>query len=169
MLSHYPAHQFIRMLAASRAAAVTLALALCGSAAIAESSMAPGGGKASAQLNLRIIVPPVMQLEANQHPLQMVADDLDRGMHRAEQRLVVFSNLRRGLCMQLRLALPQVSGWQVQVADPASASLTPLGGDSYRLCTQRIGRTAIALVHRFEARGQTQPLPWPVQTDLHAI
>lgn len=135
----------------------------------ADTARAEPGSKASAHLNFRILVPAVAQLESNQHPLQTVADDLDRGMHRAEQRLVVFSNLRRGLCMQLRLALPQVSGWQVQVADPASASLTPLGGDGYRLCTQRIGRTAIALVHRFEARGQTQPLPWPVQTDLHAI
>lgn len=135
----------------------------------ADTDRAEPGSKASAHLNFRVLVPAVAQLEANQHPLQMVADDLDRGTHRAEQRLIVFSNLRRGLCMQLRLALPQVSGWQVQVADPASASLTPLGGDGYRLCTQRIGRTAIALVHRFEAHGQTQPLPWPVQTELHAI
>ena len=135
----------------------------------ADTARAEPGSKASAHLNFRILVPAVAQLELNQHPLQTVADDLDRGMHRAEQRLVVFSNLRRGLCMQLRLALPQVSGWQVQVADPASASLTPLGGDGYRLCTQRIGRTAIALVHRFEAHGQAQPLPWPVQTELHAI
>ena len=120
-------------------------------------------------LDFRIHVPAVARLETNQHPLQLVADDRDLGMHRAEQNLVVFSNLKRGLCMQLRLALPQVSGWQVQLADPASASLTALGSDSYRLCTQRIGRTSIALVHRFAATGQVQPMPWPVQTDLHAI
>lgn len=132
-------------------------------------SRADPAAKAGAHLNFRILVPVVARLETNQHPLQVVAADLDQGTLRAEQHLVVFSNLRRGLCMQLRLALPQVSGWQVQLADPASASLTAQGGDTYRLCTQRIGRTAIALVHRFEAGGQTQPLPWPVQTDLHAI
>lgn len=159
----------LRRLASLPALLVAAALLLGSPGAWAESTQAAGDPKASAQLNFRINIPAVLRLELNQHPLHIHTRPGEPAPELAKQQLVMYSNLRGGACVQLRLTQPQVQQWDVQLADPESASLVPAGDGSYRLCTQRIGRSSIALVHRFDATSPLGALPWPVQTDLSAI
>lgn len=122
---------------------------------------------ASASLNFRIIIPAVMRVMENSHPLQLTASA--DGALNAEQRLVVLSNLKRGFCVNLRLAAPGVDRWQLHTPPASGVSLSP-AGDGYRVCSGRAGRYTLVLQHQFgvNAPGQ-QAMRWPVQTDISAI
>ena len=127
----------------------TACLLLAGAALLpasgqAESRFAPPGQGASASLNIRIVIPAVMQVLENSHPAEFDGDQP------VEQRLVVLSNMRHGFCASLRLS------------DPAVA-------DGYRLCTRQPGRYTLRLRHAFGTGTQQAVLAWPVQTELMAL
>lgn len=131
-------------------------------------------GGASASIDIRIVVPAVMQVIENSHPAQlgMAAD----GRWSAQQKLVVHSTMKRGFCVSLRLAEPQVGGWQLETAQQGGTTLTPVA-DGYRLCTSRPGRHTLMLQHAFAAAPGAAGLPaglppslnWPVRTDVTAL
>ena len=135
-------------------------------------------GGASASIDIRIVVPAVMQVLENSHPSQLGAA-VD-GRWTAQQTLVVHSTMKRGFCVSLRLAAPQVAGWRLDTAQQGGTTLTPVA-DGYRLCTSRPGRHTLTLQHAFaSAPGSANPpsadlsglppsLSWPVRTDVTAL
>ncbi|MGE0350780.1 hypothetical protein [Hydrogenophaga sp.] len=145
------------------------ALVLAPSTSIGESVLA-STGKASATLELRIIIPPVMQVLENSHPLRMDAEA--SGDWSAEQRLVVVSNMKRGFCVTLRMSAPEVEAWRLNTPKTGGVTLNPVS-DGYRLCAPRPGRYTLLLQHEFAAattqRTNTGALRWPVQTDITAL
>lgn len=145
----------------------TLALLLAPLPAAADSGLVVGSGNASATLNFRIVIPPVMRVLENSHPDQLAVDA--SGVPSAQQRLVVVSNMKGGFCVTLRQTDPHLSGWKLQTAQDSGVSLSPVA-DGYRLCTARAGRTTLLLQHQFNAsETATTALRWPVQTDLMAL
>ena len=134
-----------------------------------DSMLVTGGDSAgaSASLNFRIVIPPVIRVMENSHPLQLMASA--DGALSAEQRLVVLSNMKRGFCVTLRLATPGVDRWQLDTPSASGVSLSP-AGDGYRVCGTRPGRYTLGLRHEFGVNTPvTQALHWPVQTDISAI
>lgn len=124
-------------------------------------------GKAGAALDIRIIIPPVMQLLENSHPQQL--DSFADGKVSAQQRLVVLSNMRGGFCVSLRRAAPQLGSWELQTAPQSGIQLTP-AADGYSLCGTRPGRYTVLLQHHFGTSDRSATaLRWPVQTDISAI
>lgn len=123
---------------------------------------------ASATLNFRIVIPPMMKIMENSHPPQLDAGT--DGALSAEQRLVVLSNLKRGFCVTLRLARSDLGTWRMDTADDNGVSLSPVS-DGYRLCSARPGRYTLVLRHRFDGvdTGQQALRDWPVHTDITAI
>lgn len=123
---------------------------------------------ASASLDIRIIVPPVMRVLENSHPAQMAP--LLGGDWSAEQRLVVLSTMKRGFCVNLHMKTPEVNAWRLKTEQTGGVTLNPVN-DGYRLCTPRAGRYTLLLQHDFGASGKStmQTLRWPVQTDISAI
>lgn len=125
-------------------------------------------GNASAALDFRIIIPPIMRVLENTHPAQLDAES--GGDWSAQQRLVVVSNMKRGFCVTLRMNHPQVGAWRVNAAQTDGVQLTPVS-DGYRLCAPRAGRYTLLLDHEFDP-AQTAAggaLRWPVQTDITAL
>lgn len=143
-------------------AMAALALLLAPAPGAAEAMLATGGGNASASLNFRIVIPPVMRVIENSHPAQ-----IDGGQP-VEQRLVVLSNLKHGFCASLRLSDPAVAGWRLQTDEVGGVTLQPMA-DGYRLCASRPGRYTLRLQHDFGAVGTQAALTWPVQTELMAL
>lgn len=150
-------------------------LLVCVSASLVLLAPAPGmgeglvvsQGKAGAALDIRIIIPPVMQLLENSHPLQL--DSLTNGKVSAQQRLVVLSNMRGGFCVSLRRAAPQLGSWELQTTPQNGIQLSP-AADGYTLCGTRPGRYTVLLQHHFGTSDSTaNALRWPVQTDISAI
>lgn len=137
-----------------------LTLLLAPAPGAAEAMLAAAGGSASASLNFRIVIPPVMQVMENSHPSQIGGDQP------VEQRLVVLSNLRHGFCASLRLSDPAVMGWRLQTHPGSGVTVQPLA-DGYRLCASGPGRYTLRLQHDFSA--QQQATAWPVQTELMAL
>lgn len=129
----------------------------------AESQFAPPGQGASASLNIRIIIPAVMQVLENSHPALLESDQP------AEQRLVVLSNMRHGFCVTLRQTEPQPIGWRLQNASDEPGVELSAVADGYRLCTHRPGRYSLRLRHEFGASAQQAALAWPVRTELTAL
>ncbi|MBA4264006.1 MAG: hypothetical protein C0453_02900 [Comamonadaceae bacterium] len=123
---------------------------------------------ASASVDIRIIVPPVMQVLENSHPMQL-GEPVD-GQWSAQQKLVVMSTMKRGFCVTLRLATPQVDGWQLNALQEGGATLRAVA-DGYRLCTDRAGRYTLLLQHAFATENPLagDALRWPVRTDLTAL
>jgi hypothetical protein len=146
--------------------ALVLPLLLAPLPAAADSSLVVGGGNASATLNFRIVIPPVMRVLENHHPSELQPDAA--GELGGQQRLVVVSNMRRGFCVGLRAAEPQRAGWQLSTANTGGVTLTPVA-DGYRLCTAGPGRYTLLLEHRFTTSGEQWARRWPVQTDLMAM
>lgn len=149
----------------SLACSLTLLL-LAPSTGLAEGGFAPPGGKASASLDFRIIIPPIMRVLENSHPSELLADA--NGTLSGQQRLVVMSNMKRGFCVTLRLAQPQTAGWNlINAGEQGGVTLEPVA-DGYRLCTARPGRYTLLLQHEFTsaAPGVQTAVRWPVQTDL---
>lgn len=147
----------------------SLALVAVPTPSLADSLLVTGGDTAgaSASLHFRIVIPPMMKVMENSHPLQLTAGA--HGDLSAEQRLVVLSTMKRGFCVTLRLATPGVDRWQLHTPPAHGVSLTPLE-DGYRICSARAGRYTLVLQHRFGVNtpGQ-QAMRWPVQTDFSAI
>lgn len=124
-------------------------------------------GKAGASLDFRIIIPPIMRVLENSHPQQL--DTSSGGETSAEQRLVVQSNMKRGFCVSLRRAAPQLGTWELQTAPQSGVELSPVA-DGYRLCGTRPGHYTVVLQHRFgTGDSRANALNWPVQTDISAI
>jgi len=129
----------------------------------AEAALTTGGGPASASLNIRLVIPPVMRVIENSHPLAI------DGPQPVEQRLVVLSNLRQGFCASLRLSDPHVTGWQLRTDEVGGVTLQPVAG-GYRLCASRPGRYALRLQHDFSSPATpATAMAWPVQTELMAL
>lgn len=139
-----------------------LALLLAPVPGAADATPASEGGKASASLSFRVVIPPVMRVIENSHPTQ-----IDGGQP-VEQRLVVLSNLKNGFCASLRLSDPAVAGWRLQTDEVGGVTLQPMA-DGYRLCASRPGRYTLRLQHAFDAVAPQAALTWPVQTDLFAL
>ena len=145
---------------------LTLAVCLSTPLALAESGFAPPNGKASAALDFRIIIPPVMRVLENSHPSELMPDAA--GALSGQQRLVVVSNMKRGFCVSLRMAEPQRAGWQLSTASDQNVTLIPVA-DGYRLCAAAPGHYTLLLDHRFVSPGDQLARRWPVQTDLTTI
>jgi hypothetical protein len=144
----------------------TLALLLAPLPAAADSNLVVGSGNASATLNFRIVIPPVMRVLENSHPDKLAVDA--SGLPSAQQRLVVVSNMKGGFCVTLRQTDQHLSGWKLQTAQDSGVSLSPVP-DGYRLCTARAGRTTLLLEHQFDTTVRIADLRWPVQTELMAL
>ncbi|MGQ3003359.1 MAG: hypothetical protein ACT6UH_20910 [Hydrogenophaga sp.] len=141
------------------------ALMLVPATSIGESVLVPQG-KAGASLDFRIVIPPIMRVIENSHP--QLLDTAD-GKASAEQRLVVMSNMKRGFCVSLRRAAPQLGTWELQTAPQSGVQLSPVA-DGYRLCGTRPGQYTVLLQHRFgTGDSRANALHWPVQTDISAI
>lgn len=144
----------------------TSALLLIPSTSIGESVLL-SPGKASAALDFRIIIPPMMQVLENSHPQQL--DTFTDGEASAQQRLVVVSNMKRGFCVSLRRAAAQPGTWEVQTAPQRGIHFSPVA-NGYRLCGTRPGRYTVLLQHRFGSSDRSaNAFNWPVQTDISAI
>lgn len=139
---------------------LALGLVLAPMPATAEGAWTAGDGNASARLNIRIVIPPVMRVLENSHPPQI------DGTQPVEQRLVVLSNLRNGFCASLRLTDPRLGDWQLHTDATGGVTLQAQAG-GYRLCTSRPGRYTLRLQHDFGT--QRNALVWPVQTELMAL
>ncbi len=131
-------------------------------------SQAVNQHRASASIDIRIVVPPIMRVLENSHPSQLVP--AVGGDWSAEQRLVVLSTMKRGFCVTLRMNTSDVEAWRLQTEQSGGITLNPVS-DGYRLCTPRPGRYTLLLQHEFEAsgNGDMQSLRWPVQTDITAL
>jgi len=156
-----------------RSATVTaltaLGLLLAPVTGLSESVLVTGGENrgASATLNFRIVIPPVMRVLENSHPQQI--DPEADGSRNALQKLVVMSNLKRGFCVTLRRADPALDGWQLSTAPQSGVQISPVA-DGYRLCSVRPGRYTLLLQHQFgSSPASNSALNWPIQTDLTAI
>ena len=131
----------------------------------AEARWAPPGGSASAGLNFRVIIPPVLQVLENRPAPRLQAEGA--GAWLGQQRLVVVSNLRQGFCAHLRGSVgTDTAGWTLR-ALPPSGVLTERVADGWRVCTLRAGRHQLELEHRFQTGG-VEPV-WPVSTDITAL
>ena len=150
------------------AALMAAGLLLSPATGMSESGLGGASRPASAALDFRIIIPPVMQLLENSHPSRL--DLPSNGSLSAQQKLVVVSNMKRGFCVTMRVDAPEVDGWRLQAAQQGGITLLELT-DGYRLCTARPGRYTLLLQHEFDAApGRTQDaLVWPVQTDITAL
>jgi hypothetical protein len=162
---------------ASQAWFCSASLALIGSLLLAwpapsqaEASFAGASGKASAAINFRIVIPPVMRVLENSHPAQL-QPSADGSALSGEQRIVVVSNMKHGFCVALRQNDPQLSGWQLQTsAQEGGTTLTP-STDGYRLCATRPGRYTLLIQHAFAppSLASANAPSWPVQTEIMAI
>ena len=142
------------------------ALLLAPAQGIGESLMVTQGSS-SASLDFRIIIPPIMRVLENSHPVEL--DPVLGGDWSAEQRLVVLSTMKRGFCITLRMNTPEVDAWRLKTEQTGGITLSPVN-DGYRLCTPRAGRYTLLLQHDFEAaRNTSGSLRWPVQTDITAL
>ena len=150
--------------------AVSLGLVLAPLATQAESQMVSGDSpSASASVHIRVVIPPVMRVMENSHPL-VLERPADGGALSAEQHLVVLSNMRQGFCVNLRMAAPGVEQWQLSASADSGVTLQPTG-DGYRVCGPRPGRYNVVLRHQFDFSPATQQSAqgWPVMTDITAI
>lgn len=131
-------------------------------------------GNASAALDFRIIIPPIMRVLENSHPVSLEAEA--SGDWSAQQRLVVMSNMKRGFCVTLRMSAPEVDAWRLRAVKGDGLNFSEVD-EGYRLCAPRAGRYTLLLDHQFNAAHRADPgtttsnnaLPWPVQTDITAL
>jgi len=134
---------------------------------MSESGLGGASRPASAALDFRIVIPPVMQVLENSHPRQLEA--FAAGEASALQRLVVVSNLKRGFCVSLQQDAAPPGTWEVQTA-PQSGMQLSLVANGYRLCGSKPGRYTVLIQHRFRSSdASVNALNWPVRTDISAI
>ncbi len=163
-MSHFTTHP-MRL----PATLLAVGLLLTPAAGMSESALGSLSRPASAALDFRIVIPPVMQLLENSHPV-LLAPQGD-GDWSAEQKLVVVSNLKRGFCVSLRVRAPEVDEWRLQTVQADGVTLTSVA-DGYRVCAPQAGQYTLLLQHEFDAATQKAghgELRWPVQTDISAL
>lgn len=149
------------------AALLATGLLLSPATGMSESGLGGATRPASAALDFRIVIPPVMQVLENSHPRQL--DIFAGGEANALQRLVVVSNMKRGFCVSLRHDAAPLGTWEVQTAPQSGMKLSPVA-NGYRLCGSQPGRYTLLIQHRFRSSdGSINALNWPVQTDISAI
>lgn len=123
-------------------------------------------GTSSAALDFQVIIPQVLRILENSHPMALPPPDRQTSRISALQRLVLVSTLRGGFCMDLQMAGQQLSDWQVQISTGTGTWLQRASG-GWQLCTARAGRYDVALQHDFNAVGSTdQTRGWPVLVSL---
>lgn len=126
----------------------------------------------SARLKITVVIHPVVQILENSHPVSLTFAGEKASRTSAVQHVVLISNLRHGICMELHLAQTLVSAWHMRLRGHASVLVEELG-DGYRLCVRHPGRHEMALEHEFmlkdaspqRARADTA-LDWPVYLSL---
>lgn len=126
-------------------------------------------GKTSAAQEFRIVIPGVLLVLENRHPVSLIATA--DGDWSAQQQLVVASNMRRGFCVTLRVSDPEVQAWRLHTPQARGITLDTVQ-DGYRVCTSRPGHYTLLLHHEFDAtakRPTTGALRWPVKTDITAL
>lgn len=136
-----------------------LALALLSPGlAQSESAIARNGHSASAQVNIRVSIPPVVHLLENHHPLVLPPEP---GAITAQQRIVLHTNVRQGACVELWNAAERTTAWDVRPIGGEPVSVQAFSG-GWRLCTMRPGTHTVLIEHRFgpDAAGR-----WPLRTD----
>lgn len=126
------------------------------------------GKPVSAALSITIVIPAVLRILENTHPLSLPPADALTARTSVVQRMVLLSTLGKGFCMDLRLDRQQIADWQLRVSGSAGAWLEPAAA-GYRLCAARAGRYELALQHDFALTekdqgpaGLTKVLDWPV-------
>lgn len=126
-----------------------------------ETSMASHGRSASAQVNIRVWVPPVANILQNTH-----AASLPRQPHQgpisSTQRIVLHTNVRQGACVQLSAVALDPASWRLRsLGDEPLAIERRAGG--WRLCTLRHGTHTLFIEHEFGAEAAGR---WPLQTGV---
>jgi hypothetical protein len=162
-----------RLARAGRAVAAALAGLLWG--AVQAQPAAAG----QATLDLRITIPPVLQLLEHRHPARLSRDL--QGRLQGEQTLVLLTNLRRGACVQLRQHAQAATlglQWLAQGLELGGATLQA-DGDQWRVCAAGPGRHLLRLQHAFvpaaagaaaSASATVEDSPaWPLQADVVAL
>ena len=130
------------------------------------------GRPASAALNITIVIPAVLRILENTHPLSLEPADALTARTSALQRMVLVSTLGKGFCMGLQLNQPQIKEWQLRISGSAGAWVEPVAS-GYKLCAARAGRYEVALQHDFALKEKGQQLAsppsavdWPVNISL---
>lgn len=129
--------------------------------AAAESLLATGGQVASARLTLRVVIPAMVRLQEDSHPLELAP-----GI--AKQKLVIQTNLKHGFCAALSVDNNDFAGWQLRVASGDGVWLQSTQ-EGYRLCSKGPGHHTVYLEHQFDIAPTMTPRPWPVRTELASI
>lgn len=106
------------------------------------------GQPVSAALNITIVIPAVLRVLENTHPLSLPPADTLTARTSVVQRMVLVSTLGKGFCMDLLLNRQQIADWQLSVSGSAGIWLEP-AASGYRLCAARAGRYELALQHDF--------------------
>lgn len=135
----------------------------------ASSSIAFNGKSASASVNIRIVVPPMVRILGDSHP-QELAIAQGRPIE-ALQKLTISTNVARGFCLQLQSTQKSEAGWQLQQLDGDKVSITPSQG-GYRVCGGRNGAYTLVLKHAFSITENNENLAmmaWPVHAELHTL
>lgn len=168
-----PCFNLQRFLAVKTWMALCLVTMLVSSPAdAANESFSAASVSMSARIKITVVIPPVVQILENKHPVTLTFAGEKASRSSAVQHVVLISNLRNGICVELRLAQPQVSAWQMHLSGNANV-LVEEAGDGYRLCVRRPGRYEMTLEHEFMlkdaavlmARADTA-LDWPVYLNL---
>jgi hypothetical protein len=154
--------------------AITLCtVALCNPpSALAREALSTDGRPANTAISFAIVIPAVLRILENNHPLLLpIADSPDAHIS-VSQRLVLVSTLGKGFCMELQLRQQQLTDWQLRVSGSGGGGvrIEPSTG-GYRLCVGRAGRYELALQHDFtlKERARASPaaaLDWPVHVSL---
>jgi hypothetical protein len=148
-----------------------LTIALCSPAsALTREALSTDSHPASTAISFAIVIPAVLRILENSHPLSLPVADTPDAHISVSQRLVLLSTLGKGFCMELQLSQPQLTDWQLRVSGSAGVRIEPSAG-GYRLCVGRAGRYELALQHDFtlKERARANPaavLDWPVQVSL---
>jgi hypothetical protein len=139
-------------------------------AVLAGDTLTVEGLKAATAVDFSIIIPVVLRILENRHPLSLPITPTRASSISATQRMVLISTLGRGFCVDLQLSKLHISGWKVAVTGSAGTWVQP-SSDGYRVCARQAGRYELALQHEFRLKpGDQDPgnseLQWPVSLSL---
>ena len=150
-----------------RSLCAAIGLAVMSGVVGAAGAFTTDAASSSAALDFRVIIPQILRILENTHPVALSPPDRQTSRISALQRLVLVSTMPRGFCMDLQMAGQQLSDWQLQISTGAGAWLQRAAG-GYRLCTAKAGRYDVALQHDFSAVDSTEQLRgWPVLVSLN--
>jgi hypothetical protein len=155
--------------------AITLCtVTLCSpvSALAREALSTDGHPPAGTAINFAIIIPAVLRILENSHPLSLPVANTPDAHISVSQRLVLVSTLGKGFCMDLQLSQQHLTDWQLRVSGSTGTRIEPSAG-GYRLCIGRAGRYEMVLQHDFHLKDgpRADPAPalgWPVHISLAA-